>query len=157
MKRSAELRVLSVQHHHGLVAAQRLRQAVRGKVPLAPAVTQFLQAWRDGIQPHFRAEEEILLPAFAQRVPADDPLIVRTLTEHVALRRAVRELERAEAGSQQALAREIGQSLDDHIRFEERVLFPAIEAALEGPSLVELGRELLAGSQETRDRQGSHP
>ena len=66
----------------------------------------------------------------------------------MALRRAVRELERAAVGSQQALAREIGQSLDDHIRFEERVLFPAVEAALEGPSLGELGHELLAGSQE---------
>ena len=42
----------------------------------------------------------------------------------------------------------LGQSLDDHIRFEERVLFPAVEAALEGPSLGELGHELLAGSQE---------
>jgi hemerythrin-like domain-containing protein len=148
MKRSAELRVLSVQHHHGLVAAQRLRQAARGEVPLAAALTQFLESWRDEIQPHFRAEEEILLPAFAQRVPADDPLIARTLTEHVALRRATRELERAAVGLQQTLAREIGQSLDDHIRFEERVLFPAIEAALEGPSLGELGRELLAGSHE---------
>jgi iron-sulfur cluster repair protein YtfE (RIC family) len=149
MKRSAELRVLSVQHHHGLVAAQRLRQAAGGKMPLAQAVTQFLEAWQDEIQPHFRAEEEILLPAFARMVPPDDPLIARTLTEHVALRRAVRELERAGVGSQQALAREIGQSLDDHIRFEERVLFPAIEAALEGPSLGELGHELLAGSEET--------
>jgi hemerythrin-like domain-containing protein len=130
------------------MAARWLRQAGEDEAALAQAVTQFLEAWRDEIQPHFRAEEEILLPAFAQMVPADDPLIVRTLTEHVALRRAVRELERAAVGSQQTLAREIGQSLDDHIRFEERVLFPAVEAALGGPSLVDLGRELLAGFQE---------
>ena len=59
--------------------------------PLDDAVTLFLEAWRTEIQPHFRAEEEVLLPEFARIVPPDDPLIVRTLTEHVALRRAVRQ------------------------------------------------------------------
>jgi hemerythrin-like domain-containing protein len=148
MKRSAELRALSEQHHHGLVAARRLRRAARGDLPLGETIAQFLKAWREEIQPHFRSEEELLLPAFAQEVPPDHPLIVRTLTEHVALRRAVRELERAEVGPQPTLSRNIGQSLDDHIRFEERVLFPAIETALEGPRLVELGHELLAGLPE---------
>jgi hemerythrin-like domain-containing protein len=139
------------------MAARWLRQAARGEGPLVQAVARFLEAWRDEIRPHFRAEEEILLSAFARAVPPDHALIVRTLTEHVALRRAVRELERAEVGSQEALARDIGQSLDDHIRFEERILFPAIEAALGGPSLVELGRELLANSREARERRESHP
>jgi hemerythrin-like domain-containing protein len=131
-----------VEHHHGLVAARRLRQAARGEMPLAEAIMQFLAAWRNEIQPHFRSEEGILLPAFAQAVPPDHPLIVRTLTEHVALRRAVGELERADPGSQRVLARDLGQSLDDHIRFEERVLFPAVEAALAGPRLAELKHEL---------------
>ena len=83
-----------------------------------------------------------MLPAFARAVPPDDALIVRTLTEHVALRRAVQDLERADTPTRQTLAAEVGQALDDHIRFEERVLFPAIEAALAGPRLSELGREL---------------
>jgi hemerythrin-like domain-containing protein len=142
MKRSAELRDLSEQHHHGLVAARRLRRAARGEIPLAEAIGYFRQAWRDEIERHFRAEEEILLPAFARVVPADDPLIVRTLTEHAALRRAVRALERDEGERQPLLAGEIGRALDDHIRFEERVLFPAVEAALEGAELADLGREL---------------
>jgi hypothetical protein len=142
MKRSPELRDLSEQHHHGLVAARDLRQAGEGSVPLAAVVSRFRQAWRREIQPHFRTEEELLLPEFARAVPPDDPLIVRTLTEHVALRRAVRELERAADEEQARLAPEIGQALHDHIRFEERVLFPAIEAALDGPMLADLGRAL---------------
>jgi hemerythrin-like domain-containing protein len=142
MKRTPELRDLSVEHHHGLVAARRLREAATGRFPLAAAIAGFLEAWRDEIGPHFRAEEEILLPAFAEAVAVDDARIVRTLTEHVALRRVVRDLERAEGEQQQILARTIGLALEDHIRFEERVLFPAIEAALEGPRLAELAREL---------------
>lgn len=149
MKRSDALRPLSEEHHLGLVAARGLRRAGRGDRPLAEAVAWFMAAWRAEIQPHFRAEEEYLLPAFAQAAPPDDPLIVRTLVEHVALRRAVHALERAEAGDL-ALAAEIGQALDDHIRFEERVLFPAIEAALAGPRLAELGTELLAAAAAPR-------
>jgi hemerythrin-like domain-containing protein len=141
MKRSKELRDLSEDHHHGLVAARRLRQAAGGELPLAEVIAEFLLAWSTEIQPHFRSEEEVLLPALAEAVPVDDPLIVRTLTEHVALRRAVRALKRS-PDEPRALAGEIGRALDDHIRFEERVLFPAIESALEERRLAELGREL---------------
>jgi hemerythrin-like domain-containing protein len=144
MKRSPELRDLSEQHHHGLVAARQLRWAAQGKIPLELTVTQFLERWREGIQPHFRLEEEVLLPGYARVVPADHDLIVRTLTEHVALRRAVRAMEQATGEERRRLAQEIGQALDDHIRFEERVLFPAMEAALAGAALAALGRELKA-------------
>jgi hemerythrin-like domain-containing protein len=148
MKRSAELRALSVDHHHGLVAARRLRQAALGLTSLERAITGFLEVWRVEIEPHFRAEEEIVLPAFSQAVAVEDPRIVRTLSEHVALRRAVRDLERAEGEQRQILAEAIGLALEDHIRFEERVLFPAIEEALEGPRLAELARELQHHSPE---------
>jgi len=145
MKRSPELRDLSVDHHHGLVAARSLRWAADGRVPLAKAVAAFRRTWREAIQPHFRLEEEVLLPEFARAVPADDPLIVRTLVEHVALRRAVHDLEASSGERQLDLAREVGRALDDHIRFEERVLFPRIEAALAGEGLARLARELGEG------------
>ncbi|MBI3910875.1 MAG: hemerythrin domain-containing protein [Armatimonadetes bacterium] len=156
MKRSAELRGLSEEHHHGLVAARRLRLAAEGKAPLAEAIAWFLDAWRGQIQPHFRAEEEVLLPEFARARAPDDPLIVRTLTEHVGLRRAVRDLTQAledtpqsDLGERQRLlAGEIGRALEAHIRFEERILFPAIESALlpaASGRLADLGREPSGG------------
>ena len=150
MKRSRELRELSVQHHHGLVAARNLRLAAEGKLPLAEAVSDFLSTWEREIQPHFRAEEEILLPAFARIVPEDDLRITRLLTEHVALRRAVRSLKRAEPEQLGPLAAEIGRALDDHIRFEERILFPAVEAALAGTLLADLGEELASSDTPVR-------
>src|SRR6187551_2355246 len=104
MKRSPELRDLSEQHHYGLVEARRLRRAAQGEVPVEEAVSLFLAAWHDEIQPHFRIEEEVLLPGLAAVLPADDPLIVQTLTEHVALRRAVRELLNTAGPARQTLA-----------------------------------------------------
>jgi len=142
MKRSPELRDLSVQHRDALIAARAMRRAGDGSVPLDEAIASFMRAWRGEIQPHFRMEEELLLPIFARAVPADDPLIVRTLTEHVLVRRVVRDMVHSTGDRRQHLAGEIGQGLHDHIRFEERVLFPAVEAALDGPNLMELGRLL---------------
>jgi hemerythrin-like domain-containing protein len=144
VKRSPELRDLSEDHHHGLVAARTLRLAAEGKRPLDESVAEFLTAWQDEIRQHFRHEEEVLLPEASRVLGADDARVARTLMEHVALRRMVRDLERASADARLAPAAEIGRALDDHIRFEERVLFPAIEVALAGEALAELGRELKA-------------
>jgi hemerythrin-like domain-containing protein len=149
MKRSPELRDLSVQHHDALIAARTMRRAGEGAAPLEAAIARFMQAWHGEIRAHFQVEEEVLLPLFARAAPADDPLIVRTLTEHVLLRRMVYDLKQAAGEQRQPLAGEIGRLLNDHIRFEERVLFPAIETALAGPSLVELGRLLTEAEQAT--------
>jgi hemerythrin-like domain-containing protein len=143
MKRSPELRDLSEEHHNGLVAARNLRLAAQGERPLDEVVPAFLRQWEAEIQPHFRAEEAVLLPEFAQAVASEDPLITRILTEHVALRRHVLDLEQAaEERERLRLAAEIGRGLEAHIRFEERVLFPAIEAALGGAPLQRLKERL---------------
>jgi len=142
MKRSAELRDLSEDHHRGLIQARHLRLACAGRRAVDRTVAEFLAAWRDELGPHFRAEEEVLLPHFAGAAPVDDPLIVRTLVEHVALRRAARSLEGASGERRRALAGELGRALEAHIRFEERELFPAVEAALAGPALAALAGEL---------------
>jgi hypothetical protein len=39
-------------------------------------------------------------------------------------------------------ARELGRLLHDHVRFEERELFPLIEAALDAAGLAELAAEI---------------
>lgn len=140
MKRSAELRDLSEQHHYGLVASRTLRLASAGEKPLTESVAGFLAEWEREIQPHFATEEDVLLPAFSGTGGEADELVARTLTEHAHMREAVARL--ATCPDQPDLAGEIAQALHDHIRFEERVLFPAIEQALQGPALDELGRRL---------------
>jgi iron-sulfur cluster repair protein YtfE (RIC family) len=136
MKRSEALRVLSHQHHQGLFAALQLKRARQATA--AEARTVFLDFFeREGAR-HFRAEEEVLLPVFARYGGSDQPEIVRVLTEHVDLRRRALDLE-ASADPAPTTLRELGELLESHIRFEERVLFPMIEAALPVDELVRLG------------------
>ena len=136
MKRSDALRALSHQHHQGLLAALQLKRARRETA--VEARTIFLDFFeREGAR-HFRAEEELLLPAFARHSEVNDAAIVRVLTEHVDLRRRALDLE-ASLDSEPATLRELGERLERHIRFEERVLFPMIEEALPVDELERLG------------------
>ena len=136
MKRSEALKVLSHQHHQGLFAALQLKRA--RKETAAEARRAFLDFFgREGAR-HFRAEEELLLPAYARHSGCDRPEIVRVLTEHLDLRRRGQDVE-ASADSDPSALRELGERLERHIRFEERELFPMIEAALPDDELTRLG------------------
>lgn len=136
MKRSEALRALSHQHHQGLFAALQLKRARQDSAAEARSV--FLNFFDREGAPHFRAEEELLLPAFARHSEPDQPEIVRVLTEHIDLRSRALDLE-ASPNPDPAELRELGERLESHIRFEERVLFPMIEEALPVDELERLG------------------
>jgi iron-sulfur cluster repair protein YtfE (RIC family) len=139
MKRSEFLQTLSRGHHHGLHVALLLRRATTASA--AETRRAFLEFWRMEGRQHFRAEEDVLLPAYARHRPVDNPAVARVLTEHVDLRRRAAEVEAGDSPSLPEL-HELGARLEQHIRHEERVLFPAIEAALPQAELEELALAL---------------
>ena len=65
IKRSKALGALSHQHHQGLFAALQLERA--GREAAVEARTAFLDFFEREGASHFRAEEDLLLPAFARR------------------------------------------------------------------------------------------
>ena len=136
MQRSEALAPLARDHHQGLFVAQRLNRATSSEAAAARAA--FLEFWDRAERGHFRIEEELLLPALARHHAVTDDAVVRVLTDHVELRRRAADLV-AEAEPAVETLHELGACLHDHIRHEERVLFPLIEAALPGDELAELG------------------
>jgi hemerythrin-like domain-containing protein len=142
MKRSQALTPLSHQHHDGLFVALQLKRARPDTA--AEAAQAFLDFYTREGAAHFRAEEELLLPAFARHCGADDPGIVRVLTEHVDLRRRRDDLAQAGEAAGAPELHELGERLEGHIRHEERVLFPRIEAALSDTELERLAAALAA-------------
>lgn len=148
MKRSEALTPLSHQHHHGLFVAMKLKRAAPETA--ADARAAFLDVFeREGAR-HFRIDEELLLPGFARYGDFDEPAIVRVLTEHVDLRRRGQDLATAPEANPADLP-ELGERLENHIRHEERVLFPMIEGTLPAEEL-----ELL-GAAVARAEAGSDP
>lgn len=138
MQRSEELSPLSREHHQALALALRLRRCEDDDVvELRAAAAAF---WVSDGQAHFRAEEEVVLPAGAPYVAPDDPDVVRVLVEHVQLRRRFA----AVADASPADLRALGELLHDHVRHEERVLFPRLEAAMPADELAAVGAALQA-------------
>ncbi len=136
MERHPSLQDLSRDHYFTLVQAQRLKRAEQATVHTVAA--EFLRFWRDQMVHHFRQEEEILLPVFVRYRPADDPAVVTVLVQHVEIARRVIDLSAREGlPDRVAVAHDLGELIDQHIRHEERVLFPAIEAVLPEQELAE--------------------
>ena len=78
----------------------------------------------------------MLLPGWALHAEVDREGVARMLDEHLAIRREALRL--AAGGASLDRVRALGELLHDHVRFEERQLFPLIEAALDEPALQEL-------------------
>ena len=150
MKRAAELRQLSDDHHQGLVQARRLRKVAAGEGvgTLEEAARDFLEFWQRDTSGHFRREEEVLLPVVArygQDALGQEPA-VEMLAQHARIRGLVMQLsdEHADSNLRPETLGEIGELLEAHIRLEERVVFPMIEEVLPEMALKEVASRLAA-------------
>lgn len=139
MKRSEALAPLSRDHHAALAMALRLRRTT------SPSADRdaFVAFFAADTAPHFAIEEDVLLPAVADVLPASDPDVARMLADHAELRRRTAEVAAAPEPDPGALGA-LGELLAAHVRLEERVLFPRIEALLEPARLAELGARIAA-------------
>jgi len=138
MKRAAALQPLSREHLAALLAAKKLREADE----VESAAGDFLAFWEKDGRRHFRIEEEVLLPGWEAYGELDRPGVARMLEEHLAIRREALRLEAGELSLDQVQA--LGDLLHDHVRFEERQLFVAAEAALDPPALERLAAAIEA-------------
>ena len=146
MRRDSALVPLSHDHHHGLVAARRARRAVTGEQSAA-AAGELAGYVEDAGAAHFREEEELLLPLLACFHDAA-PLPARIVTGHAALRAAAARL-RLGLAAEGELA-EAGRMLEEHIRLEERELFPLIERVVPAEALAALELPARVARGETR-------
>jgi hemerythrin-like domain-containing protein len=120
MKRTAELRGLSEDHHHRLVQARRLRRAGSG--------------------------EGVLLPVLARHGGnlLGQKQVVEMLAQHAEIRGLVMELSDEVEGRdvRTETLQAIGERLEEHIRLEEREVFPMLEESLPKEALEEFSDRL---------------
>jgi mannose-6-phosphate isomerase-like protein (cupin superfamily) len=130
MKRHPALVPLSHDHHHSLVQARRLRTGAGGPDSEAVAAA-FVGFFSQESVRHFRDEEELFFPALVESDEAREPLI-RALLEHQRLHALVGRLAGQLEGraADPMLMRELAELLEEHIRFEERQLFPLLEQVM---------------------------
>lgn len=134
MNRDPRLHGLSSDHHHALVIARSVAARAPRAGEAADAAREVAERFAAELEPHFRIEEEVLLPALARA--GERELVARTERDHAFLRETAAE---AGEGRTDRLAA-FAERLIAHVRFEERELFPRSEAVLPPEILDEIAR-----------------
>jgi hypothetical protein len=126
VKRHPKLQQLSRDHHQALVLAKACQRAANSEdlATLNLAYTRLAYAMTHELEPHFKIEEMDLLPRLANG--EYDSLVSRTLKDHEQLRVLALAAQQRDRLAMQAF----GGLLVDHVRFEERELFPALEKTM---------------------------
>jgi hemerythrin-like domain-containing protein len=137
MKRNDNLYHLSWQHHNGLMAVLLLKKGIAKKADPVIMADFISQVRNDELDGHFEAEENVLI-AFGEKYPALKPLIEKMLSDHKAIRTCYTELNTPSF----TFIEKFYQLLEQHIRFEERELFPLLEETILPEELKTAGEKL---------------
>jgi len=120
IKRSHELSHLSRDHHEGLLFVWKIKQGVVYGIA-EKRIGRFCEwFWQNHLEEHMKKEEVALL----QILDESHLLIQNMLEDHIAIRTKIEQV--IEDSSYYSIQR-LAQIIYFHIRFEERVLFTAIE------------------------------
>ena len=123
IKRSKQLTPLSKDHHDGLLFAWKIKQGLKNGADLKLIAKYVQWFWKNHLQEHFREEEQILAP----HLPEDNKLLKQMIDEHHGIESMVHINENI---ADEILLLNLAQAIDEHIRFEERQLFPYAEKAI---------------------------
>lgn len=136
VRRNDNLKHLSRDHHYTLLFSWKIRKGLREAVE-AERIKNYVQHfWLHDMEQHFREEEEILF------APVQDEQVQRALDDH---RRIKAQVDAVMLAPAQIAARHLlhlAQLVDDHVRYEERELFPHLESVLTPVQLEAIGRQL---------------
>lgn len=128
IKRSEYLVPLSKEHHEGLLFVWKIRQGIKNGTDLYDIAAFVQWFWQNHLQEHFRQEEQFLIPF----LPKENELVLRMLEEHLDIEALIHINENIPDSD---ILTQLGDKLHDHIRFEERVLFPFAETTIQSADM----------------------
>ncbi len=147
MKRHPVLVSLSQEHHEGLLLAVRLQQGENALLRLwshdpywqAEFVVKFFE---DHLVEHFDAEEQFIFPLIKSHIPEHQSIIDRLQSEHDEMRASVDIFRNPDEKKLESYLKEFGKLLEEHIRCEERELFPLMEQHFSEAIFEQLNQQL---------------
>lgn len=118
IKRHKALQPVSREHHFGLLLSWKIRKGFKLNIELERIKAYSNWFWEHLLRPHFDFEEQYMFPILGP----EHKLIKKAIKEHNRLQRLFTATNKIE----QNLSL-IEEELIAHIRFEERILFKALQ------------------------------
>ncbi|OKL42021.1 hemerythrin domain-containing protein [Pontibacter flavimaris] len=143
-KRDKSLVPLSREHHFGLLFCWKLRQGLKNGTDLEVMRAYVRYFWENILKEHCQEEEWLM----ERLLPHEDTQRTRMHEEHKLIEALVELIEEGSPMNRD-LFKVLDQDLTDHIRWEERELFPYLQAAAHSDEL-ELAGQLLEHKHDPR-------
>ncbi|HEY8689314.1 MAG TPA: hemerythrin domain-containing protein [Chitinophagaceae bacterium] len=134
IKRDENIKWLSKEHHFGLLACWKINKGITWGIGIDRIKKYIIFFWENNLQQHFKEEEELLFNVI------DDDKINTAIEQHTSIREKINALYNSHADT--LLLQQFAEELNDHIRYEERILFPFLEKALPQNELQQIGAAL---------------
>jgi hemerythrin-like domain-containing protein len=135
IKRNKNIVPLSKDHHHGLLLCWKIRQGLKMNIELERIKNYITFFWQNYLVQHFTQEEELLFSKI------EGQICNRVKDEHEIIRLLIAGFNTRDKDNRDCYNR-FANLLEQHIRFEERVLFPYLEAHISRVDLENVGKEL---------------
>lgn len=139
LKRHPALVPLSQDHHFGLLLSWKIRMGINNKIDNKRIMDYLGYFMLEHLETHFQMEEEYLFVYLAK----NDLLRKEAENQHDGLRELYKKMEANPEVMQEEL-NEFADGLENHIRFEERKLFPYFQVELLEKDLMEVQEKMAA-------------
>jgi len=117
LKRHRSIVSFSRDHHFGLLLVWKIRQGLKRAISPERISNYVDFVFKEDLEKHFNEEEQLLFSKLA----VDDELRKRAEVDHLAIYNLAAAIERRKGDGK--LLSNLADTLEEHIRFEERELF----------------------------------
>ena len=142
IKRHESIAEFSRDHHFALLFVWKIRTGLKKAVEPERIKKYIVHFFNTGLKPHFKEEEELLFPLLSE----ENKLRIRAETEHKLMHQIIAEMENS--SSDNLPIEKFADTLEKHIRFEERELFNYLQSAVSESALSEIALQLKAREHE---------
>jgi len=132
LKRHTALIPLSQDHHSGLLLVWKIRQGLKTGVDSGRVKSYIKYFAEEHLEPHFIIEEELVFSYLGK----NDSMRMQAEQEHELLRSHIHDI--IVQNADDSLLKKFADTLEAHIRFEERKLFQHMQAELMDKDLAEM-------------------
>ncbi|MEO7445898.1 MAG: hemerythrin domain-containing protein [Ferruginibacter sp.] len=136
MKRNEHIVKLSRDHHLTLLFCWKIRSGLKFEIEPARIIKYVAYFWECHMQPHFREEETILF------APVQDADVLKALDEHAQIEEQIKALKNTGDNNAANHLLNLAAAVDNHVRYEERELFPHLEKKLTEAQLENIGKKI---------------
>lgn len=142
INRSPSFISYSIEHHFGLLLVWKIRQGIEKEVFAERIANYILYFFKADLRHHFKDEEHFLFTL----LPVDHLLRLRAEHEHNKIFNLITSIQLDKQN--ESLILEFAETLEKHIRFEERVLFNELQLIITKEEIEKIENRTAGHSEE---------